>query len=194
MISEYSNNYNYMYIFYMYLATDGITWASSAHLSSSPSYTYIQYTVWTWNTYCYSQVLFNNFPPPPQSFNPTYLNIMKNITDMFYTIIMYVACNNTVFVELSSTLSHPCHLLPGSCLDPPAWIHVDPASGELVLPNLEYAATAVAVPELMELKEAARNEGLLAYYIILSITDTGTEWGHGHISQYCMYEWPSKGK
>ncbi len=88
---------------------------------------------------------------------------------------MYVACNNTVFVELSSTLSHPCHLLPGSCLDPPAWIHVDPASGELVLPNLEYAATAVAVPELMELKEAARNEGLLAYYIILSITDTGTE-------------------
>ena len=181
-----------MYIFYMYLATDGITWASSAHLSSSPSYTHIQYTVWTWNTYCYSQVPI--ISPLPPVLQPYIFKHNEEHHRLFYTIIMYVACNNTVFVELSSTLSHPCHLLPGSCLDPPAWIHVDPASGELVLPNLEYAATAVAVPELMELKEAARNEGLLAYYIILSITDTGTEWGHGHISQYCMYEWPSKGK
>lgn len=69
MISEYSNNYNYMYIFYMYLATDGITWASSAHLSSSPSYTYIQYTVWTWNTYCYSQVpIISPLPPVLQPY------------------------------------------------------------------------------------------------------------------------------
>ena len=59
----------------------------------------------------------------------------------------------------------------GNGLDLPPYVLTDPVSGDLILPDLD---TTVSV-ELAELKDAVRNEGLLAYYVSLCLTNTGTE-------------------
>lgn len=59
----------------------------------------------------------------------------------------------------------------GTGIEAPPWVQVDPSSGDLILPDLEGAAHV----ELAELRDAVKNEGLLAYYVAMSITDMGTE-------------------
>ena len=54
-------------------------------------------------------------------------------------------------------------------LSPPSWVGV--VEGSVNLPTLDTSASE----ELAELRDAVKNEGLLAYYISMSITDLGTE-------------------
>ena len=57
-------------------------------------------------------------------------------------------------------------------LCPPSWVRVeDGGRGRVTLPNLDSSACE----ELTELRDAAKNEGLLAYYVAMTTTDLGTE-------------------
>lgn len=47
----------------------------------------------------------------------------------------------------------------------------DPQSNVVNLPEISAAPTA----ELAELRDSVRNEGLLAYYVALSVTNLGME-------------------
>jgi len=66
--------------------------------------------------------------------------------------------------------------LTDSNLQLPAWVQVDQGSGEILLPNYKgLEATGARFPELMELREATKSKGLVAYYVTMCITDAGTE-------------------
>ena len=56
-------------------------------------------------------------------------------------------------------------------LQQPPWVRVDPHSNEVFMPNMESAGSM----EMAELRDMVNNEGLLAYYVALSVTDLGTE-------------------
>ena len=51
------------------------------------------------------------------------------------------------------------------------WLRLTPDSDELVLPDLSCANER----ELAELRDAVKYEGLLAYYVAMSLTSIGTE-------------------
>ena len=69
------------------------------------------------------------------------------------------------------TLSLSSDTFAGSGVEVPPWVQVDPSRGDLILPNLDSASCV----KLAELRDAVKNEGLLAYYVAMSITDIGTE-------------------
>ena len=57
-------------------------------------------------------------------------------------------------------------------LCPPSWVLVEEGGGgNVILPNLCSSACG----DLAELRDAVRNEGLLAYYVAMATTDLGTE-------------------
>ena len=56
-------------------------------------------------------------------------------------------------------------------LSPPSWIQIDPVTKKAMTPDLSSASDV----SLSELRDSVKNEGLLAYYIALCVTDLGTE-------------------
>ncbi len=55
-------------------------------------------------------------------------------------------------------------------LCPPPWVRVEDG-GRVTLPNLDSASNG----DLAELRDTVKNEGLLAYYVAMAITDIATE-------------------
>ena len=53
----------------------------------------------------------------------------------------------------------------------PEWLRLTPDSDDLVLPDL----TSASERELAELRDSVKYEGLLAYYVAMSLTSVGTE-------------------
>ena len=53
----------------------------------------------------------------------------------------------------------------------PEWLRLTPDSDDLVLPDL----TSASERELAELRDSVKYEGLLAYYVAMSLTSIGTE-------------------
>ena len=62
-------------------------------------------------------------------------------------------------------------VVEGEGLSPPSWVTFNPISKDVTMPDL----SSTTCDDLADLRDAVTNEGILAYYVALCVSDLGTE-------------------